>query len=97
MQVYSTNSGLGYRQIAYLIKVENGFLVTDTLGCYNTDSYIIGNHIKDEDSKDTYLEDTDYDINCSPLSGTFLFDHYIKILNKFQFADQILLNKNDYV
>lgn len=80
MKIYQTNAALGYRQLAYIVELnqtKNGhdYLV---IGGKNitADDYEIGAII--EDLEDIYLEETDYKIENSPLYGSFLFDFFLK-------------------
>ena len=76
VKVYQTNAALGYRQLAYLIKLKNNdYLCIGTLNVVDY-SYNVGDVVKD--LEDYYLEQTDYKLEDSPLFGTFLFDYYIK-------------------
>lgn len=80
MKIYQTNAALGYRQLAYIIELnqtKNGhdYLV---IGGKNitADDYEIGTIIND--LEDIYLEETDYKIEDSPIHGSFLFDFFLK-------------------
>ena len=83
MKIYQTNATLGYRQLAFLIRLEKSKTGYDYL-CIglqnvNKDSYQIGGIVKD--LEDYYLEDTNYKISDSPLYGSYLFDYFISTKN----------------
>ena len=85
MNIYKTNSALGYNQYAILIKVnENEYLVIDTIGicdCYS--SYKIGSCVTFEFEQEVEI-DSNYKLENSSLYNSFLFNHFLKhkILNK---------------
>ena len=82
LKIYKTNSALGYNQYAYLLQCTEGFLVVDTIGCYGDDTYKIG-EIKPIDYFEYLeLEESNYDIESSPLYDTFLFQFFIKTIYK---------------
>lgn len=78
-RVYQTDAALGYKQLAFLIRLEKSKNGYDYLciGTQNVDSdfYQIGEIVKD--LEDFYLEETTYKITDSPLHGTYLFDYWI--------------------
>lgn len=77
MKIYQTNAALGYRQLAFVIRLDkskNGYNYL-CIGTQNTDEYTIGNIV--EDLEDIYLEETTYKVSDSPLHGTYLFDYWI--------------------
>lgn len=89
MKIYQTDSGLGYKQYAYLIrldKTKNGYNYL-CIGTHNVDGdegffkhgYRIGEIV--EDIHGLYLEDTTFKITDSELYGTFLFDFFINNYN----------------
>ena len=91
MKIYQTNSGLGYKQYVYLIRLgkkENGYNYL-CIGTHNVDedngffkhSYRIGEIIKEYDECYLELEDTNFKITDSELYGTFLFDFFINNYN----------------
>lgn len=72
MQVYETNSGLGYNQYAYVIKVEEGLFV---VGSLNNNLYVVGDFITD--IEDIILYESIFTLEDSPLYGTYLFEYFI--------------------
>lgn len=81
MKIYQTNAALGYKQLAYIIELnqtKNGhdYLVIGVHNIADLDCYEIGTII--EDLEDIYLEETKYKIEDSPLHGSFLFDFFLK-------------------
>jgi len=85
MKIYQTNAALGYKQFAYLIRLdksENGYnyLCIGTHNIYDNDWYQTGKIV--EDLENYYLEDTTFKITDSELYGTFLFDYWITHNNK---------------
>jgi hypothetical protein len=80
MKVFQTNAALGYRQLAFLIRLNesaNGYdyLCIGTQNIHNNDTYQIGKIVKD--LEDFYLEDTIFQITDSELNGTYLFDYWV--------------------
>jgi hypothetical protein len=68
MKVYQTNAALGYRQLAFLIRLDksaNGYnyLCIGTQNIYDNDMYVVGKVV--EDLEDYYLEDTTFKIEDS--------------------------------
>ncbi len=86
IQVYQSDGGLGYRQLAFLIllgKTKDSQLGGDDYLCIGTQNindedseYQIGNVVKD--LEDIYITESTYKIEESPLYGTFLFDYYLQ-------------------
>jgi len=82
MKIYQTNGGLGYQQLAYLLRLdksENGYnylCIGRRFVDGSNDDYIVGEVV--EDLEEIYIEDTDYKIEDSPLYGSFLFDFFVK-------------------
>ncbi len=76
LKIYKTNSALGYNQYSYLLQCTEGFLVVDTIGCYGDDTYKVGSFVKDFHKME--LEETDYNIENSPLWNEYLFQFFIK-------------------
>jgi hypothetical protein len=78
--VYITDGGLGYKEYAYLIRLdetENGYnyLVIDRY-VKRGDDYKIGSVV---DLEDIYVEKAeDYDLKKSELWGSFLFHFFLK-------------------
>lgn len=77
MEVFQTNAGLGYRQLAYLVKLDkskngNNYLCIGKN--FNGESYEVGNIVMD--LEDFYLEPTTFKIEDSELSGTYLFEFW---------------------
>ena len=80
MKVFETNAGLGYQQIAYLIRLnksKNGYdyLCIDTNNVRGSETYESGKVIKD--LEDFYVEESSFRTIDSSLYGTFLYDHFI--------------------
>jgi hypothetical protein len=80
MKIFQTNVGLGFRQYAYLIRLdksENGYnyICIGTLNVNDTDMYKVGEIV--EDLEDLYLENTTFKIEDSELYGTYLFKYWI--------------------
>lgn len=84
MQIFQTNSGLGYRQFAYLILIDKEkklYLCIDLVNVPSDDDmYVIGKVTTDEG--DLFADPSDYKIEESPLFNTFLFQHFIKTFSK---------------
>ena len=83
IKFYRTNSGLGYNKYAILLGTPQGYLVIDTIGVCN-DSYRIGEFIMNDDCDWKILEEYNYDIKQSPLYDEYLFQFFIKTLNKLK-------------
>lgn len=82
LEIYSTNSALGYNQSAILLKLledEESYLVIDTIGIKENEStgYKIGAVVFNE-YKDLVKEKIDYKIEQSPLFDSFLFRNFLK-------------------
>ena len=80
MKIYQTNAALGYRQLAFLIRLNksaNGhnYLCIGTQNINDNEMYQIGKIV--EDLEDFYLEDTTFKITDSELNGTYLFDCWV--------------------
>ena len=80
MKIYQTNAALGYRQLAFLIRLDksaNGhnYLCIGTQNINDNEMYQIGKIV--EDLEDFYLEDTTFKITDSELNGTYLFDYWV--------------------
>jgi len=79
MQVYQTNATLGYKEYAFLIETGEGYLVIDTWNLpLDNDSYIIGNVVELEKWE---LEETNYQIDESPLKNSYLFEFFLQYFN----------------
>jgi len=81
MKVYQTNSGLGYNQLAYLIKInetsnEHNYLTIGERNLPIDCSYKVGELAADLEEID--IEESNYRLEQSPLFGGFLFKHFIK-------------------
>ena len=79
MKIYQTNAALGYNQLAYLIKLDkttNGYnyLCIGTNNV-NDDSYEAGKVV--EDLEDYLIQESNFQLNNSPLYGTYLFNYFI--------------------
>jgi hypothetical protein len=84
IKVFQTNAALGYNQLAFLVRLnksENGYDYL-CIGVQNVkgDSYCTGEVTKD--LEDYYVEESTYEINDSPLNGSYLFDFWISNFNK---------------
>jgi len=81
LEIYSTNSALGYNQSAILLKLledKESYLVIDTIGIKeNIYTYEIGCVVFNE-YKDLVKEKIDYKIEQSPLFDSFLFRNFLK-------------------
>ena len=82
MKVYQTDSGLGYNQLAFLIRVdksENGFNYLCIGKKGNNGPWIyyeVGELIKD--LEDIYIQESTFKIEDSDLFGSYLFDFWLK-------------------
>lgn len=89
MKIYQTNAGLGYNELAYLIrlcKTQNGYNYL-CIGIKNVDDnpmYVIGETVNN--LNDFYLEETTYKLTDSPLYGTYLFNYWL-LINHYGFND----------
>lgn len=81
IKIYQTNSGLGYNQLAFLLKIkDNQYLVIDTVGINNGySSYVIGSTV-DFDYEQEIEVCENYKLEKSPLYGTFLFNHFLRTI-----------------
>lgn len=84
IKVFQTNAALGYNQLAFLVRLdksENGYDYL-CIGVQNVkdDSYCVGKVVKD--LEDYYVEESEFEINDSSLSGSYLFDYWISNFNK---------------
>ncbi len=86
MKIYQSDGGLGYNQLAFLIRLEetkNGYnyLCVDTQNIEPEDdtSYVIGEIV--EDLENIYVKESTYKVEESPLYGTFLFNYFLKSQN----------------
>ena len=80
MKIFQTNAALGYRQLAFLIRLdksENGYnyLCIGTQNIDDNDNYQIGEIV--QDLEEFYLEDSTFKISDSELNGTYLFDYWV--------------------
>ncbi len=77
-KIYRTSSGLGYNEHVYLLYTVHGYLVIDTIGTIGySNSYVIG-EIKPIDYFEYLeLEESNYNIERSPLYSTFLFQFFL--------------------
>lgn len=91
MQVYESDSALGYLQISYFLKIEDRrFLCIDSI---NNTHYVEGSVYIFEDYE---IQKSDRDIKKSPLYGTYLFGVVVDQLHRLQFNHQILVSKKDF-
>jgi hypothetical protein len=80
MKIFQTNAALGYRQLAFLIRLdksENGYnyLCIGTQNINDSDMYQVGKVV--EDLEDFYLEETSFKLTDSELNGNYLFDYWV--------------------
>ena len=77
MKVYSTNDGLGYRELAYFMKVPEGWLCValDVRDEVDACGYRVGKLEKDDFIG---IYECNYDIKNSPLYDTYLFNYFLK-------------------
>jgi len=81
LKIYETNSGLGYLEKAYFIKVKEGYLVIDTLNISeDNDMYIVGDIVSD--FEDYELEESSYSMDTNPLKGNYFFEFFLKNFDK---------------
>ncbi len=77
MKIYQTNSGLGYKELAYFLKLnDKEFLCIDVISAIPHSFYIIG-EINYNDGL-LFPEPSDYDIKNSPLYESFLFNYLLR-------------------
>lgn len=77
MEVFQTDAGLGYKQLAYLVKLDkskNGHNYLCIGKTCNADSYEVGHIVMD--LEDFYVEPTSFKIEDSELNGTYLFEFW---------------------
>ena len=89
MKIYQTDAMLGYRQYAYLLRLDKSeygynYLCIGTMNVPDDDGFLkhgysIAGIVKD--LEDFYLEDTNFKITDSELYGTLLFDFFINNYN----------------
>lgn len=80
MEIFQTNAALGYRQLAFIIRLDKSahgynYLCIGTQNIDESNTYQIGKIV--EDLEDIYLEKTTFKISESELNGTYLFDFWI--------------------
>ena len=82
MEIFQTNAMLGYRQFAFIVRLDkskNGHnylcIGTQHIGV-DDEIYIIGEVV--EDLENIYLENTTFKLEDSPLFGSYLFDYWIR-------------------
>lgn len=91
MQVFESDSALGYLQISYFLKIEERrFLCIESV---NNTHYVEGSVYIFEDYE---IQKSDRDIEKSPLYGTYLFSIVVDMLYRLQFDSQILVTKVDF-
>jgi len=79
-KVYETTAGLGYRQKAYVIKINYSLKDLCTVLCIggenlnDGDSFYIG---QVSDLEDFYMEESDFSIRQSPLYNEVFYDFLI--------------------
>ena len=79
MKIFQTNAGLGYQQLAFLIRLDktnNGYnyLCVGTENVTDNSMYWLGATILD--LEDFYVEDTTFKISDSELNETYLFNYW---------------------
>jgi len=75
MKIYETNSGLGYKELAFLLKVDDGYLCIGHSHIEDGEcGYKIGFIVENVD----FIEISSFDIKDSPLYHTYLFQKLIK-------------------
>lgn len=84
-KVYVTNGGLGYRQYAYLIRLDksklgHNYLTIERSNICGVDRYQLGE--VEEDLEDIYVEEVEYDMTKSDLHGSFLFEEFLITYNE---------------
>jgi hypothetical protein len=81
MTVYETNSGLGWRQKAYLVKIAEGaYLCVGITPFTDTEMYIVG--WVQYDMEDYEISESAWSIEGSDLHGTFMFEYVKKALQE---------------
>ena len=78
MQIYETNSRLGYRQRAYLIKISEGAYLCIGTTMHVTEYYVGG---MTYDMEDYEIQESKWDIKESELYGSFMLDYVMKALD----------------
>jgi hypothetical protein len=81
MKVYQTDGGLGYGQLAWLIRLhesKNGYnyLCIGTKNCDPEDGYYEGKYIENLES--IYVEETDLKIEDFYIYNEYLFKYFIE-------------------
>ena len=79
MKIFQTNAGLGYQQLAFLIRLDKtnagyNYLCIGTKNVHTDTEYWIGAVIELEG---IYIEDSTFKVSDSELSGTYLFDYWL--------------------
>lgn len=85
MKIYQTDAALGYKQFAFLIKLDkskrgHNYLCIGTQNCGADEGYEIGEIV--EDLEDIYISNTDFRLEDSPLIGSYLFEYWLKNQSK---------------
>ena len=75
MKIFETNSGLGYKELAFLLEVEDGHLC---IGHSNIEDGECGYRIGFLVDCVEFLELTSFKLKDSPLYNTYLFQKLIK-------------------
>jgi hypothetical protein len=96
VDIYETNSGLGYNKYAYGIKLKKGFYIIDVSSGVDPYRYNVGDIESYEDTLNLE-KTTKYDIKDSPLFSSYLFQELIENIRKLKFDNQILINKEDFL
>ena len=74
LEIFETNSALGFNQLAYLLKTKEAFLVIGTKNCTN-DNYKIGELVNIDKN---LIQKSNFKIENSPLRDYFLFKYFLK-------------------
>lgn len=79
MNIFETNSGLGYKEKAFLLETKHGFLCIGHQNIEDGDcGYFIGEIVSD--MTDVFLEKTNFNLKDSKLWNKFLFQTFLKEL-----------------
>jgi hypothetical protein len=81
MTIYETNSALGWRQRAYLVKIADGaYLCVGISPFTETETYAVG--CMQYDMEDYEISESSWVIEESELHGTFMFEYMKKALQE---------------
>ncbi len=87
MKIFTTNLALGHFEYAILLHIENDNYLCIERHEFDVDenetgTYDVGKIYDMKDCEYGMEEFLHYDLSQSPLHGTFLFDYFLKTLNK---------------